>query len=742
MPFIGHPGFDALRRFADGDAPERERARVARHMESCTACREEVTALRQLSADARALEAPAMHANGFDRVRARRAAGDRVIIPVEKPPRVKRSFVPAAAAAALVMGVLILYTLLAPTDGLVAGPTAGELRIAPERPTAGSTVRVEYIPSSTLAGEPLLHLRLEYRHGLGPNDIERTVAAELRRQRNGVYAGSFTIPDTVSYAAMVVETPGGGRVDANGGAPWEIIVHGSDGRPTFEALRMRFTSVRNIDWELGTETVREMSRHYPHEPFGWRILYTSDLNLLGVDARDSLRMIYRPIFDSLHANLSAQRDVPVDRIATMIFFATEIGARDEAANPELRYWKERGYREYPVDYYMVQHRSWDLAREHRTPRPFLAAAEQLWNEGGAGAPQLAFDAWNTVVRTEDPELLRAWGERLMEALPDWRVSVGTAWSRVPELRDRGLDLMRASLAEVVQASPERRQLAHDTSAFRRVNERTQQWQLEAIGRAQLSAGNTAAALDTLERAAALGWRTTTDRALADARLAAGDTAGALRAWMRVAADPATSPAFTDSVRTRFASHVTADAWSSGLATADSTMRHHILATAQRRRITPEMRVADASGQLQPMDFRRGGTISLVAFVSRYCPPSNFQMPALAAALPRLEAQGVRVMTIVSEPPSGVATEAYAKLGWSETLMYDTRAEASRAFRQAGTPHFFVVDRDGVTAIDVRSVAEALGVIAALEGVAVRGVVAQPGGGVPAGARLAAPAGGN
>jgi hypothetical protein len=83
-----HPPFDRLRAFATGDV-EPHRQKTARHLEECADCRQTVTRVRDLLVTVRA-DAPRPPAGALERIRARRAAGERVILPVVEPDERRR----------------------------------------------------------------------------------------------------------------------------------------------------------------------------------------------------------------------------------------------------------------------------------------------------------------------------------------------------------------------------------------------------------------------------------------------------------------------------------------------------------------------------------------------------------------------------------------------------------------------------------------------------------------------------
>jgi len=178
--------------------------------------------------------------------------------------------VPAAIAAS----VLVLATawLLWPTPHLSAGSSEGLLRFSPARPLAGATLQVEYRASALLAGPDRLVLRARFRT---PRDdpynrgMRQTTAGVLTRVDRELYRGSLRLPDSVVYAVFAVEDSGGRHVDSNGSRLWELLVHDTLGRPTFDALTQREHDLMGRNWELGYETARRVAALYPERIESW-----------------------------------------------------------------------------------------------------------------------------------------------------------------------------------------------------------------------------------------------------------------------------------------------------------------------------------------------------------------------------------------------------------------------------------------------------------------------------------------
>ncbi|HEX2080227.1 MAG TPA: zf-HC2 domain-containing protein [Longimicrobium sp.] len=77
-----HPPLDELRAFGDGEAPPAEARRTAAHLEGCTECRARLAGVRALREEIRQATTLAPPPGTWERIAARRAAGEELILPV------------------------------------------------------------------------------------------------------------------------------------------------------------------------------------------------------------------------------------------------------------------------------------------------------------------------------------------------------------------------------------------------------------------------------------------------------------------------------------------------------------------------------------------------------------------------------------------------------------------------------------------------------------------------------------
>src|SRR4051812_32505440 len=96
-----HPSERLLKRFADGELPDKRRRKVNKHLERCSECRATIASMRRIAAAA--AELPNVHpADALkDRIFASRDAGVKILLPIESAGPA-RSRWPLATAAAIV----------------------------------------------------------------------------------------------------------------------------------------------------------------------------------------------------------------------------------------------------------------------------------------------------------------------------------------------------------------------------------------------------------------------------------------------------------------------------------------------------------------------------------------------------------------------------------------------------------------------------------------------------------------
>lgn len=147
--FALHPADVSLKRYADGELPERERDSMTTHLSRCTDCRSTIAFLRELRAASASLPVIQPPDGLYQRVAAERAAGERFILPADAP-LVRRSVSVASARGPLLFVVLAAASALVYVRATRQDDAAGS---APSiTPTALTAEDTSAGPASFLAG--------------------------------------------------------------------------------------------------------------------------------------------------------------------------------------------------------------------------------------------------------------------------------------------------------------------------------------------------------------------------------------------------------------------------------------------------------------------------------------------------------------------------------------------------------------------------------------------------------------
>ena len=689
---IRHPGTDAIHQYLGDELDPRSRARVAAHLADCSACRSKVQGWRAVSREIREGPVPPPAPDLFDRIVARRAAGERVILPLAGSERPRRDRQWISVVAAVVVALVVGSGVFFRAPELTAD--ASELSLFPARPAAGEQIRAEYRASALLSGHDRLVLRARYRtrhdDGITRNGWH-TVATELGRGRDGIFRGSFRLPDSVVYAVFAVEDSTAGVVDSNSRSGWELLVRGQDGRPLFEALEQKKHDLAGRNWEEAHATARTAAELYPERAQSWYQLHVFQSALLGETGMDSLRAGHQDRLRRLHGMLAGSRGVSGEEAGGMFFYAWAVGdtvTRD--------FWRDRLAREHPDHPFTVQNRIvFGLGRMRWTdPARFLAEMERMWEKIGPVHVHQGDLGFGAARDAGDPEAVRRWADRYLHFRPHDVRWVATRLTEIPALRGEGMRRLRA---EIQRTAAGRRD---DRPLFATAEHQWRQDQLElhslygALGKALLASGQTQAGLDTLALAVAGGWDLDLFREAADARLAAGDTSGAVELWARMAVDPGASPALQDSLRSRMGLRAGTEHWRALTAAARGVMRREVLADATTKTVRGTVRLLDGAGKEHSLAELAGGEPTLVIFWSRFCGYALDAVPEIERVAKRLHSRGVRVVTITPEKPSADLRAAIVARGLTLPVYHDTRGDATRAFASSGTPQYFVLDETG------------------------------------------------
>jgi hypothetical protein len=700
MPMLSlHPRLDALsdllarHRGVDSVRDTRRRARIAAHVARCAHCQASLRFLRTL--DALPLETsdahPSLPPELLSRVLRSRAAGERVLLPPADalPVAPRRRWALAAVAAVLlaIAGIGLAWR----GEGVEAGTTSGALEVTPAAPTRGEPLSIRYRPAARLSGQPWLALRARLRSAAGEAfelGLPIETIARLRPTSDGTYTATVTLPDSVVFAALAVEDSAGTVLDDNGDRVWEVLVTASDGRPLFAALDQRANDLMGRDRGEGFETARRLVALYPDSVRSWARLL-SHQRRLGRAQDDTVQRLHRARVAAFDARLRREAHPAGEAMGRLAAYAADVDSATSA------YWSARVLREAPASAFAVplrQRALRDTLRATRDTARTLAGLDALWREAPADRrPSIVLSAFGMALGRPDGAATLRWAERQVTGDRDplgAALYVTRRLADEPSLRAEGMAWLRRLIARLDSVPPAERGLTNTVAVQRETYAGMQRLALASLGRALVADGRTAAALDTLARAAATGWDIEAFRAVREASLEAGDSSTARRMAARIAVDPRADAAFVDSARRALPE--------AALDSARAELVARVVGDAPVRALRGEVTLRDASGR--PHDLRElaRGHVTVVAVWSRCCGVALNDLPRLQAATGRLVRSGVRVVSVVyDERASSPALEAMLKEQHVRLPTYfDGTFAVNRAFDGWSVPAYYVLDPEG------------------------------------------------
>jgi hypothetical protein len=612
-----------------------------------------------------------------------------------------------SAGALLLVAVALALRL----SGASASDVGGELLLNPTAPAPGATVHATYRPGATLAARRYLVLRARYRVPGDPSydfGIPTRTAAVLERHGSS-FTGTFTLPDTVVYAALAVEDSAADVIDNDHGRFWEILVSAPSGQPLFDALDQRANDLMGRNAGEGFATARLMAKDYPWNLNAW-VWLRSFHGWLGWTDVDSIRALHVAKLKAFDRRLSAQDTVSAADLGLMAWYAA--GVRDTIL---AKKWRDRLMREAPDNTFAVQWRMFDvlqrLGQSHDTAAA-LAALDTLWIH--APSPrrgQVAGYAFSLAQATSPTGVIRQWADRIGESEPSllarhsWTRSYASLLTTLPPTRSdvaalhaEGRGLLRSELAWLSHPGPGNRRLGETRARQEERLAGSRRQVYAALGKALIADGHRSGGLDTLALAAAAGWDLSLFGTIAQGRLVAGDTAGALDMDARVAVDPRTDSTYVTSVQP-LVNALGEPEWHARLDTARSEFARRMLAEGVDRALPGPVHLTDATGRHYDLGHLTGGHVSVVVFSSRFCGGAVQALPATDTLAARLAGEGVNVFGIVEEKPSPEFASFLREKGVRMPMYHDVNGEASRAFNNWGTPGYYVLDARGKLRFD-------------------------------------------
>jgi hypothetical protein len=687
-----HPSLPDIAAFADNELSAHRRTVVSNHMTQCARCRRSLALVRDLAREA-GREAPPAPPHIVEKALAARAQGRRMLLPtgdasatpVAAAP-VRRRLIAVAAA----LGGIAVYSLFGSTSRVDAGLLDSEMTITPSAPRPGDRIMVTYRSSvAALSGrkDVVLRGRLRSVNSDAYDEGVSIVTLDTLSASRDVYEGSFTLPDSIVFAALAVEAVDGSVVDDRNGRAWAIEMHDGTGRPTLEALSAHIDDLLGRSWEDANAVGHRIVELYPDNIRSWSLRRFFETVLSNAGGTDSSVKHVRDRIAQLERQARDRRNIPPAELASFIWESS----RDTAAR---RYWSTRAANEArgessPASYRMLMY-AWDHFAD---PKRVLRWTDTLWSE-------LKSPDWQTVDRISQGMLEMAdsarsvadyltWSRRRVEAMPWTLTSRGIALSRRPALRDEGMQMLRRALSA---ADPDR-PLEQNVREFAVTRAEARRRTLAALGRALVEGGNVRGGLDTLAIASREGWDPAVFRDVARARITAGDSTGAYEALSMVAVDPTTPSSTVDSINRVGRRLFGEGPWQGSLDAGHARMTRHFLSKAVDRQVRGQVRLTDRSGAEIRLDSLTGGRPAVVFFWSRFCPPAVDALAGIQQVMQKLGSE-VPVILVADEPPSAEFDAFLVAKRVKAPVWHDTRREGRLGYGVFGTPAQYVLDARG------------------------------------------------
>ena len=708
--FGRHPDAETLTQYAARTLSGDERLATGRHLERCTACRETVKMLRQLTD----LGAAAVESQSQDDILTRvldaRAAGARALLPTGEPVPIRSRRMPVAVAIGVAAIIAVVY--LFSTRNVSAGSRTGTLTFEPAAPQPGQVVRATYEPNAALARFDSVVLRARFRRPVDDayNDGMRQARVGVMHRSGGRFTLEFRLPDSVVFAVFAVESPGADIIDDKDQQLWDLVTVDEAGKPLFDALVQKQRDLMGRNWEEGLRTTRTLAALYPDDPEAGSMVPVFERWVLGEHIADSLLPGHRRRFAALQAAFGEKRELPARVMAGMAHFA--IALDDSAAKHS---WISRLEASYPNDPEVLFREENGLASTYiktqkqpngfyevlETQPAYFQQLESVWQRleptNSPYLESLAHNAFVHAMDARDTAHVRIWAGRsyrLARDVPGWSAYLGKEMLQYPTLRDTAEAWLRNGVHILAEGRDADRRLWATVSVQREMNRSAAQPILASLGQALIEDGHLDAGLDTLRLAASYGWNPQVLRSVAQALIARGDTAAALQSYARVVADPGTPIALKDSIRSIVGRDSDAN-WDLLVRNAAQEMRQSVLQRAAPRSLNGPFRLMTKSGAIHSLADVVNNKVTVLMFWSPYCGFSLQPLHDLDLLNDRLVPQGAQVVTIVDQPFSKdlEQTLRVQKAGHL-SVFYDFRSDAHRAFSSFGTPDYYVLDSNG------------------------------------------------
>jgi len=594
-----------------------------------------------------------------------------------------------------VLLAVIALAILSTRTNTVAAESESTLVITPVKPQRGDRITVEYHPA-VLAFNHASRLRLRARlrtvkdFAYGGGKTESLGA--LSRDAEGVFRGSFVLPDSVVYVALAVEDSSATTIDSRDGRLWDVVVNDSDGSASLDALVQRENDFMGRSWEEAYATAKLNVQLHPKSLAAWGEVQFFERQLFGDRVADSLARTRTEMLRDITNRYRTSSDVPVSELGTLVWWSFI-----DKDTTSFVYWYARLASKDPHHPQIAQLAAVQLSRRYweAAPRTLLDSLESLWSRVapvyGPGT-YIITSGQQLARKLGDGKSYQRWVDRAHGK--DSLARTGLELAGFAPTRAEGMRRIRAALDRPLADLQAERPLTANQREYAAIIADRRRELLGALGEALIAAGQRRAGLDTLSLAVTDGWDLELLKRVASQRMEAGDTTGSLQVGAKISVDPRTSQTHADSITRLAVSRIGSANWSAARDSARHEMVRETMNRSIVRTISGSPTATNESGQSQSLKESTAGKPSVIVYWSRYCGPALEALPAIDSVGRVLRQQGVPVYIVVDEPPSAEMAKFLRDHKLEIPVLYDSRKEINRGLRNFGTPAYYVLDSAG------------------------------------------------
>lgn len=700
-----HPALDKIADFSAGVLQGSARTRIANHLADCVACQNNLRLMQQLRhSEQRDLVDPPNAL--LAKILESRRLGTLVALPAPLATELPRKSKKIAASTISFAAIALLFVtvMIWKPRGIDASESESALKFSSKHPRPGDVIHVQYSPSvrSSFREQQELNLRgrLRSRNNQPYSNITGVpvfTVATLAKSRNGTFDGEFVWPDSVVFGTFAVEDGDAKTIDSHDAVPWELIVIGKDGKPTFDALLQRYNDMFGRSWEEAYNTARQLVKAYPKRATSWASFDFVESQLNRNVSVDSTARRVRQVI--VNAKTESQLDpADIELIHYRTWTKTFAGA-SAADSAEATYWWKRLLSENPSSPEVAQRIAYVLAGAHASdPRFILDSLERTYPRFAARARPVGTLYYNTAIsaakKLGNDSAFHVWLARMYRGARDSSQTVAIALASDPTTRKIGINALQKELARKDTDIRRPRGLTETASMYQRLGTERRAQLFMILGQAQIAERASSDAVQSFEQGSALGWNAELLSELAKTYAGQKNYQAAAKAYAGVVVDPRLDNKVRDSLTAYARTLVGDESWTDAVNAARESMTASVMRAATSVIIEGAPMIRDSSGIVKELRDVARGKISVVMFWSPECGAALQASAMIEKVASALEKDSIPLFIVVEGSSSANAWTVARANGLKQPLYFDMDGSLQHAFSNFGTPQYYVVGADG------------------------------------------------